>query len=339
MLIDNLSPSLTSLDVSFSYTLQNDELLETIVNRCPSLKHLVLGGVTHNRGKKTAEFSNEVLLKISQLTNLQTLQMFGVSNVQAQTLKSFIPFLTDLRNLNLGCIASVDDSVLTTIASSCTRIRKLRLESSPATITLEGLIESMKHLPDLEYMRLFGAHGLKSNGSNRPLPEFKCLKMQTLDIYTCKGLDCAGVGALLSRYPNLSTLVMTSIQNVGAQAYYAIPRHCKKLKVLRIQYPESTKWIDEEYFALLTKTYGETLEELNIHMSRSVPDNALLGLCSFEKLKILELGDTPSLPTLRTILTKFPKLRLSLSDFLYTKEEGEALEAEFPASSLQYYCS
>lgn len=342
MLAGNISTSLSRLDIAFTYSLQTDEVIEALANRCSSsLTSLVIGGVTHNSGSvERATYSDCALMNIGRLTNLRKLHLFGVRCVTSQTLLSSIPILTDLRNLNLGCLHSIDDEVLTAIASSCTFLRKLRLERAPSILTLEGLIRSVSNLPHLSYLRLFGSEGFSPAQYRMDihLPALSFSNMRVLDLYACSGLNDDGVEALLSRCPNLTTLIMTSIRNVTARAYHAIPKYCTKLEVLRMQYPESKRHFDFNYISLIARTYSETLEEWCLATSDACRDDFFLEFRKLNKLRRLEVDRTPSILTLRRVLSRFPALSLSLGDFPYSQSEGKAVEEEFPTAHISYYC-
>lgn len=297
--------------------------------------------MTHDRGIHTSPVTDAGVLHIANLTALQKLHMFGCMKISANALLRTVPQLKEMRNLNLGCIDSVGSDVMSAIARSCTKIEKLRLEDSPPTLALEGIMTTFKFLPNLRYVRLFGSRGLHRANFSSPLPQdFLCEYLRTLDLYVCNSMDSEDFIAIISQCPNLTRLVITSAENLTARAYHAIPDYCPRLDTLEMAH-QRFNIFSAGIISKIARCLCDTLEDWSFGTTKksyTVNPEFYPEILRMKRLRELEISHNPSLETIRSVLANFPTLRFGLGSVKFSSEEGMALEKEFPHASLSYYC-
>ncbi|MCL4419738.1 hypothetical protein M1146_06635 [Patescibacteria group bacterium] len=117
--------------------------------------------------------------------------------------------------------------------------------------------------------------------------------------------------------------VRVGMFQVPVSAYHAIPKYCKQIKILRII---SRAVFDDLFVNLLIQAYSETLEELRLHSEHS--DETIRKFTTCKKLKRLMIR-SPTMVTIKEILTTFPSLNLTLTSFPHQDEEQALLNREF----------
>lgn len=287
-----------------------------------------------NEEASAGTISDSAIFDLRRLTNLRRLEL-DLPNINNQILASSILLLTDLRVLVLK--SAVDESVLTSIAS-CSRIRKLSFEAAPTPVHLEYLFRALESLPNLEFLSLLESKAIV-RCSDIPLPDFQCPLLKTLDL--CQNdIGDDGIEAVLSRCPNVEILCMMNLRNVSFQAYEAVPLNCRRLRFLDLSNAPSSleEFFNEEYVALLTKTYSETLESLSLKVSPSFSDEGFEHFCQLKCLTGLRINYHPGPTVLRKFLAGATSMMLHLKKVEPNlKETYDLVAADFPRVKIVHY--
>lgn len=194
-LFEKTGDRLESLKLAWLDYSMDDDTLMHLIRFCPNLKRLKL--------KKCFRLGDSALRALCELKSLQHLSLRFPSSTSASALASLIASIaSNLRTLSLENFSDADDTVLSQIHSSCTRLEKLRFTEND-------------YCTDAGFTSLFTAW------PNPPLTSIDLSSNRSID-YTKPdgpddptGLASAGFAALMTHSgPRLERLDISSCRHI-----------------------------------------------------------------------------------------------------------------------------
>ena len=304
-----------------------DAAIDAIVEYCPELETLPLGGWDL--------LTDKTLKALAQLTSLKALHLTGN---QGYTNSSIIK---DVRNnhciekliLTFSKGALYDSTVFRQITEYCNNLRLLKVDISPALapsaipsllLADEDLIPLIRSCPLLESVSI--------NGTSR-LTEMILLELSThcrllfsLELRSCSPfardpplVTDDSIAAISMGCPKLDTLTLGPCMEITDQGIISIAKHCKRLTHLSLEYndkiTDAGMRVLFESSTLLTAFDGAQLSNLTDESMIALPAHC-------PQLSSLALSRVPVTEAfLRSLAKHCPKLaELNLHCFTFAKK-------------------
>lgn len=203
-LFENCGKRLKSLKLSWLDYSMDDDTFTKFISQCPNLNRLKL--------KKCFRLTDQALCALSQLKNLEYLSLRFSAATSSEALRDLIAGVgSNLRTLSLENFPEAEDEILSTIHSTCTKLKKLRFcENDLCT--------------DAGFVSLFG------DWSNPPLTFIDLSSNRSID-YTKPdgpeedpiGLASAGFEALMAHSgERLEHLDISSCRHISYESFSSV---------------------------------------------------------------------------------------------------------------------
>lgn len=235
-------PGLISLKLSELGDGFNDTVVEQLVYHCPNLERLKLEACPY-----LSESSIAILSNFTQLQHL-TLSI-AQPEISPTTLSDLIAHLgLSLQTLCLDSYSEADDTLLSTIHTSCSSLTKLRLtgSSSFTDAGLTSLFTTWSN-PPLSYISLHSNRDIDNMNPDGPedepmglcSPSFLALMhhsashLQSLDVHSCRHISLSALLTVFDghkQYPCLREINLSFVNKVDDVVMAGIFKSCPSLK-------------------------------------------------------------------------------------------------------------
>ena len=224
---------LESLKLSWLDFSMDDDTFMSLCRLCPNLKRLKI--------KKCFRLGNSALGAMTELRQLEHLSLRFPTNTSPRPLADLVASVgSKLRTLSLENFSDADDSVLSTIHSTCTQLSKLRLSENDCC-TDAGFVNlftqwcnpplrviDLSSNRSVDYSQPDGPEdptGLASAGF-QALIEHSGLRLERLDISSCRHISHETLSKLFNgkrQYPllkNINISFLTKVDNLIAAGLF-----------------------------------------------------------------------------------------------------------------------
>ena len=260
--------------------LVNDDCLEMIAQKCPSLENLELKGCRLVTGSGL----NAIRRKCGSLEHI-SLTVFK-TNVAPFTLKEFISCSSKLRHVEIVCESEEDSSeahffLTNEFLDAVQENKTLQMLSCHNA----GIVEEETNLAG---HWKFGLRELGLSGCvelSNPVLSLICNTspdLTTLDVSYCSGIDDGGIAIVAQFCPNLQRLIVQACPCVTDVSIQCIAENCKNLQYLNVsgcELPRPAGNItDVAVWSVACNCVD--LRHLNVKWCQGVTDNGIMAVAT-----------------------------------------------------------